>query len=120
LAVGSERLVEAGGEEAGFEAGSADEGQLAEGDPFDGPEFLGVDGVIEVGKVLAEVADFVNLFQTDDGEDGGSEAVLSRVLSGLSFAGGGTGAGGFLRVEAVGGDLFVGSHWGDAFLAFSE
>ena len=34
-------LVEAGGEEAGFESGGADEGLLGEGDALDGEEFLG-------------------------------------------------------------------------------
>jgi hypothetical protein len=110
LAVGSESLVEAIREEAGFEAGGADEGHLAEGDAFDSPEFLGVGGVVEVDEVVAEVADFVDLFKTGHGEDGGGEAVLSCVLSGLSFAGGGTGASGFLCIDAIGGDLFVGGY----------
>jgi len=114
LAVGSEGLVEAIGEEAGFEAGGAEEGQLAEGDAFDGPELLGVGGVVEVDGVLAEADDFVEVFQMGDGIDGAGEAVFAGVLSGLSFAGGGAGAGGFLCVEAVGGDLFVGGH-GSAF-----
>jgi hypothetical protein len=66
FAVGSESLVEASGEEAGLEAGGADEGHLGEGDPFDGPEFLGVGGVVEVEEVLAEFDDFVEVFQMGD------------------------------------------------------
>jgi len=50
-----------------------------DGDAFDGPEFLGVDGVIEADEVVAKVADFVNLFKTGYGEDGGGEAVLACV-----------------------------------------
>ncbi len=110
LAVATERLIEAHREEAGFEAGGADEGQLADGDAFDGPEFVGVDGVMEVDEVLAEIADFVKVFKTDCGEDGGGEFVFAGVLRGLKFAGGGAGAGGFLRVEPVGGDLCVSGH----------
>ena len=110
MAIGSESLVEASREEAGFEAGGADEGQLAEGDAFDGPKFLRVGGLIEVDEVVAEVADFIDLFQIGHGKDGGGEAVLAGILSGLSFTGGGTGAGRFLSVDAVGGDLFVRGH----------
>jgi len=39
-----EGLVEAGGEEAGFEAGAAEDGVLGKGDAFEGEELLGVDG----------------------------------------------------------------------------
>jgi hypothetical protein len=112
LAIGSESLVEASGEEAGFEAGGADEGHLAESDPFDGPEFLGVGGVVEVEEVLAEFNDFVEVFQMGDGEVGAAEAVLAGILGGLGLAGGGAGAGGFLSVDAVGGGLFVSGHVG--------
>ena len=35
-------------EEAGFEAGGAEDGLLGEGDALEGEEFLGVDGVVEV------------------------------------------------------------------------
>src|ERR1035438_3485848 len=110
LAVGSESLVEASGEEAGFETRGADEGQLAEGDAFDGPELLGVGGVVEVEKVVAEVDDLIGVFEMGDSEDGAGEAMFAGVLSGLGLAGGGTGAGGLLRVDAIGCDLFVGGH----------
>src|ERR1035438_4398137 len=110
FAVGSKSLVEASGEKAGFEAGGADEGHLAQGDPFDGPEFLGVGRVVEVEEVVAEVADFVKVFQMDDGEGGDVGAVLASILGRLGFAGGRTGAGGFPRVAAVGSDLLLGSH----------
>ena len=42
---GVEGLVEAGGEEAGFEAGGTEESLLGEGDALEGEEFLGVDGL---------------------------------------------------------------------------
>src|ERR1035441_7983565 len=110
MAVGPERLVEASGEEASFEAGGADEGQLAEGDAFDGPKFLGVGGMVEVEEVVAEVDDFVEVFQMGDGEVGAAEAVFAGILGGLGFTGGGAGGGGLLGVDAVGGDLFVSGH----------
>jgi hypothetical protein len=112
MAVGSESLVEASGEEAGFEAGGADEGHLVEGDAFDGPELLGVGGVVEVEEVVAEVDDFVEVFQMGDGEVGAAEAVFAGILSGLGLAGGGAGSGGFLCVAAVGGGLLVSGHAG--------
>jgi hypothetical protein len=115
FAFGVEGLVEAGGEEAGFEAGGADEGQLAAGDALDGEEFLGVDGAVEIQGVLAELVDFVEVFEADDGEGVAGEAVFAGVEGGFHLTGGGTGAGGFLSVDAVGGVLFVGGHVGAAF-----
>src|ERR1017187_8484496 len=112
FALGVEGFVEAGGEEAGFEAGGADEGQLAGGDALDGEEFLGIDGAVEVERVLAELVDFVEVFEADDGEGVAGEAVLAGVEGGFHLTGGGTGAGGFLSVDAVGGGLFVGGHGG--------
>ena len=110
FAFGVESLVEARSEEAGFEAGGADEGHLAGGDALDGEEFLGVDGAVEIKSVLAELVDFVELFKADDGEGVAGEAMFAGVEGGLHLAGGGTGAGGFLSVDAVSGVLFVGGH----------
>src|ERR1017187_9186111 len=112
FALGVEGFVEAGGEESGFEAGGADEGLLAGGDALDGEEFLGVDGAVEVERILAELVDFVEVFEADDGEGVAGEAVFAGVEGGFHLTGGGTGAGGFLSVDAVGGDLFVGGHGG--------
>src|ERR1035441_9102348 len=107
---GAEGSVEATGQHAGLEAGDAEEGHLAEGDALDGEDFLGVDGAVGVEGVLAEVVEGLEVFEADDGEGGAGEAVFAGVESGLSFARGGTGAGGFLRVDAVGGELFVRGH----------
>jgi hypothetical protein len=112
FALGVEGLVEAGGEEAGLEAGGADDGHLAGGDAFDGEEFLGVDGAVEIQGVLAELVDFVEVFEADDGKGVAGEAVFAGVEGGPHFTGGGTGAGGFLSVDAVSGGLFVGGHGG--------
>src|ERR1039458_3433319 len=109
---GAEGSVEATGQHTGLEAGDAEEGHLAEGDALDGEDFLGVDGTVGVEGILAEVVEGLEVFEADDGEGGAGEAVLAGVESGLGFAGGGAGAGGFLRVAAVGGDLLVGSHGG--------
>src|ERR1017187_6294221 len=110
FALGVEGFVEAGGEEAGFEAGGADEGQLAGGDALNGEEFLGVDGAVEIQGVLAELVDFVEVFEADDGEGVAGEAVFAGVEGGFHLTGGGTGPGGFLSVDAVGGVLFIGGH----------
>src|ERR1019366_4841033 len=100
------------GEEAGLDAGGADDGNLAGGDAFDGEEFLGVHGAVEIQGVLAELVDFVELFEADDGEGVAGEAVLAGVEGGFHLTGGGAGAGGFLSVDAVSGGLFVGGHAG--------
>jgi hypothetical protein len=87
-------------------------GHLAGGDAFDGEEFLGVDGAVEIQGVLAELVDFVEVFEADDGKGVAGEAVFAGVEGGPHFTGGGTGAGGFLSVDAVSGGLFVGGHGG--------
>jgi hypothetical protein len=105
---GVEGLVEAGGEEAGFEAGGAEEGLLGEGDALDGEEFLGVDGLVDVQKIVLEVGDFIELFEADDGEGGGGEAVFAGVLGGAGLALWGARPGGFGGIGAIGGELFLG------------
>ena len=107
-----EGLVEAGGEEAGFEAGGAEEGLLGEGDAFDGEEFLGVDGPVGGDEVVPEVGDLIEVFEADDGEVGGGEAVFAGVLGGTGLALGGAGAGGVGGIGAIGGELL----WGDGVL----
>ena len=105
------RFVEAIGEHAVFEARGAEEGLLGEGDAFDGEELLGVDGLVAGDEVFAEAGDFVEVFEADDGEDGGGEAVFAGVLGGAGFAFGGAGAGGAGGVGAIGGEAL----WGDGF-----
>src|ERR1035437_2786305 len=112
FAVTGEGLIEEGGGDAGMEAFDAEEGLLGEGDALDGEEFLGVDGLVDGDGVLAEVGDFVDVFEADDGEGGGGESVFTGVLGGAGFAFGGAGSGGLGGVGAIGGELLI----GDGFL----
>ena len=98
-------LVEAGGEDAGLQAGGAEHGLLGQGDAFDGEEFLGVDGPIDGYGVVAEMADFVDVFEAHDGEGGGGEPVFAGVLGGAGLACRGARSGGASGVGAIGGEL---------------
>ena len=108
IAAAVEGLVEAGGEEAGLEAGGAEESLLGEGHALEGEEFLGVDGLVDGGEVGREMGDLVQVFEADDGEGGGGEAVRAGVPGGAGLAFGGARAGGAGGVGAVGGELFFG------------
>ena len=112
VAGGVEGLVEAGGEEAGFEARGAEDGLLGEGDALDGEEFLGVDGLVDGDEVGSEMGDLMEVFEADDGEGGGGEAVFAGILGGAGLALRGAGPGGLGGVGAIGGELFL----GDGFL----
>jgi hypothetical protein len=125
LAAVVEGLVEAGGEEAGFEAGAAENGVLGEGDAFEGEDLLGVDGLVEGDEVVAEVGDFLEVLEADDGEGRAGELVLAGILGGASLALGGAGAGGAGGVGSIGGEAFGGygamGFWhGDAALLFER
>jgi len=74
-----EGLVEAGDEEAGFEARAAQDGVLGEGDAFEGEEFLGVDGVVEGDEVVAEMGDFLKVLAADDGDGRAGELVFAGI-----------------------------------------
>jgi hypothetical protein len=104
--VGVERFVDTGGEEAGFEAGGAEHGLLGESHAFEGEEFLRVDGLIDGDEIGFELLDLVEVFEADDGEVRGGEAVLEGVLGGAGFAFGRLGSGGVSGVGAVGGEAF--------------
>ena len=54
------------------------------------------------------MSDFLMLFDPDDGESRGGEAVLAGILGGLGLAFRGAGAGGQGSVGAIGGELFGG------------
>ncbi len=110
-AAGSRGLVEAGGEEAGLEARGAEEGLLGEGDALDGEEFLGVDGLVDGDEVVLEMGDLMEVFEADDGEGGGGEAVFAGILGGAGLASRGARAGGTGGVGAVGGELHLGDGW---------
>ena len=45
----------------------------------EGEQFLGIDGLVDGDEVGAEVGDFLNVFEADDGEAGGGEAMLARM-----------------------------------------
>ena len=107
LAGGIENIVEARGEEAGFEACGAEHGLLRQGDAFDGEEFLRVDGFIDGDEVGFEVVDLVEIFQADDGELGGGETVLAGPEGAVGIFGR-TRAGGLGRAGAIGGEWFGG------------
>ncbi len=62
----------------------------------------------EGDEVGAEALDFVEFFESDDGEGGGSEAVFAAILGGAGLAFGGAGAGGFGGIGSIGGELFGG------------
>ena len=83
---GVEGLVEAGGKEAGLEARGAEDCLLCEGDALDGEEFLGVDGLVDGNEVGPETVDFLEVFEADDGEGGGIEAVFAGILCGADLA----------------------------------
>jgi hypothetical protein len=110
-AVGIERLVQARGVHADFRAGTAVEGLLGEGETVDGPELLGVDGLVAVDEVGAAVGDFLDVFETEDGEVGGVEGVLARVLGSAGLAFGGSRSGGFGGVGSVSSEALGGDGW---------
>jgi len=101
-------LVEAVGEEAGFEGVHAEHGVLGEGDALDGEAFLGVDGLVGGDGVGGEGGDSGSILHADDGEGVGIEAVLAGVLGGAGLAFGGLRPGGTAGVGAVGGDSLGG------------
>ncbi len=105
---GVEGLVEASGEEAGLKARGAEESLLGEGEALDGEEFLGVDGLVDGQEVGSEMGDLLEVFEADDGEGGGSEAVFAGILCGAGLPLRGAGPGGLGGVSAIGGELFLG------------
>jgi hypothetical protein len=107
-----EGFIEAAGEEAGFEAGTAEEGLLGEGDALDGEELLGIDGLVDGDQVGFEFGDGVELFEPDDGKVSGGETVLAGVLSGAGLALGGARASGAGGIDAIGGEAPGGDGFG--------
>jgi hypothetical protein len=81
---------------------------LSEGEAFDGEEFLGVDGLVDGQEVGSEMVDFLEVFEANDGEGGGSEAVFAGILCGAGLTLRGARPGGFGGVGAIGGELFPG------------
>ena len=102
------RHVETGGEQAGLETGGTQQSLLSEGHALQGEEFLGVDGLVDGGEVGGEMGDFVEIFETDDGEAGSGEAVGAGVLGGAGLAFRRARSGGAGGVGAIGGELLFG------------
>jgi len=67
--------IESDGEEAGFEAITAQDGLLAERDALDGEQFLGIGGAITGDGVGFEVRDLIEFFEAHDGEGSTAEGV---------------------------------------------
>jgi len=103
-----EDLIHGGGAEAGLEAGGAEHRLLADGDAFEGEEFLGVLGLVDGDEVLFEVGDALEVFEADDGVAGCGESMFDGVAGGTGLAFRGARPGGFSGVGAVGGALFGG------------
>jgi len=78
--------------------------------------------VVEVHQVFLEMGDLIEVFEADDGEGGGGEAVFAGVLGRAELAFRGAGAGGTGSVGAIGGELFWGNRvrHGDSTLRFED
>jgi hypothetical protein len=94
---------------------------LGDGHAFEGEQFLGIDGLVAGDEVGAEVSDFVDIFEADDGEAGGGEAMLAGVLGGAGLACRRSWSGRTGGIGAVGGELLFGNGllrlvggWGDS------
>ena len=115
-----ESHVEAVREEVGLQAGGAEHRLLCEGHALDSEQFLGVDGLVEGGEVGFEMGDLLEVFEPDDGEGGGGEAVRAGIAGGAGLAFGRAGrrvettlrAGALSGVGAIGGALFFGDRHG--------
>jgi hypothetical protein len=119
--VGSvEGFVEAGGKEAGLQAGGAQDGLLSEGHAFQSEELLGVDGLVDGDQIGLEAIDFAGVFEANDGERGGGEAVFDGVAGGAGLAFGSFGSGGLGGIGPIGGELFGGRWFGGAWHGASD
>ncbi len=103
-----ESHVETGGENAGFETGGAEHGLLRESHLLEGEQLLGVDGLVDREEVVLEACDLIELFESDDGEGGGREAMSAGILGRAGLALGSARAGALAGVGAVGSELFFG------------
>lgn len=112
VTVGVDHFVDAGGEDAEFQAGDAEQGLLGEDNALDGEEFPGIDGLADGGEVGLEFGDDAGLFKSDDGEVVGGESVFTGVLGGAGLALGRGGSRGFVGVGAVSGEAFGGNGLG--------
>jgi hypothetical protein len=102
-------LVQAVGEQTGFEGVHAEQGVLGESDALDGESFLGVNGLVGGDGVGDEGGDVGPVLDADDGEGVGIEGVFARVLGGAGLAFRSIGPGGTAGVGSVRGDTLGGS-----------
>jgi hypothetical protein len=72
--------IQADGEESGFEASGPEQGLLAKDHAFEGEQFLGVDGLVDVDEVGFQIGDGLEVSQANDAEVGGGEAVAARAF----------------------------------------
>ena len=84
----------------------AEHGLLGQSDALDGEQLLGVDGPVDGNQIGAEMGDFLEVFEADDGEVRGGETVLAGVLGGAGLALGSAGTGGMSGIGAIGSELF--------------
>jgi Fe-S oxidoreductase len=92
---------------------------MGEGHAFEGEELLGVDGVVDGDEVVAEVGDFLEAFEADDGEGGAGEEVFAGMLGRTGFALRGGEPGG-LGGERFGGDGLMGTRHCETTLRFER
>ena len=111
-AIGGDGFIHGGGVEAGFEGGAAEERLLGEGDALDGEQLLGVHGPVGGDGVGAEIFEGIELFEADDGELGGGEAVLTGIPGRTRFALRCAGTGGVCGVGAICGQTPFGDGFG--------
>jgi hypothetical protein len=83
---------------------------LAFGQDLVAQQLLGVHGPVDGDEIGAEVVDFLQVFEADDGEVRGGETVLAGVLGGAGLALWGAGAGRVGRVGAIS-PLFSQIYW---------
>ena len=94
--------VETDGEDAGSESGGAAHLMLGESHGLESEQFLRIHWLVEGDEVGSEIGDLVEVFESNDGEGGGGEAVSAGVLGGAGLAFGSPRAGALLGVGAVG------------------
>ena len=102
------------GEGGGFEAGSAEEPLVSDGEVLNGEKLLAGLGLIAGDEVGFDAFDVFDVFDAEDGVEVAAEAVLDGVAGGTEFTVGGFGSAGLFGVGAVGGDFAFrrGHRWG--------
>ena len=79
-------VIQADGEEAGFQLSRAEQRLLGKGHAPDSEEFLGVDGLIDGDDVGPTAGDGFGVFHADDRKRRGRKTVLAGILGGAGLA----------------------------------